>query len=78
MSKFKLGDRVKSIENSYGTKDKLGTVIAIECFRVGVEFDECVKGHNCSTATSPLRKGKWGHCWWYCRRGCYCSAARPD
>lgn len=65
MSKFKLGDRVKSITNEGGTKGKVGTVIVIDGDIYGVEFDENIGWHDCNGSGHRLRDGKWGYCKWF-------------
>lgn len=64
---FKVGDRVKyvsdvSCDGNDNIIGKMGTVVDTEELdfdykRIGVEFDEDVKGHSCDG------KGKAHHCW---------------
>lgn len=66
MAKFKIGDRVKAVnecDENHKIVGKIGTVIAIEDFgtsAIGVEFDDKV-GFGTHTCHG---KGKNYHCWW--------------
>jgi hypothetical protein len=71
MSKFELGDRVKTVEdfNNYGThvnKGAVGTVIVKAGSQICVEFDKYINGHNgYYLKGSRLRNGRNGHCKWF-------------
>lgn len=66
MERFKIGDRVKAVEQwdgNYSIVGKIGTVVVISGIyraNLGVEFDDTIGygGHSCNG------KGKDGHCWW--------------
>ena len=68
MSKFKVGDRVETInvednkaliDNEYIKDGMLGTIIVIDDSepRIGVEFDEYIDGHDIAGV------GAKSHCW---------------
>lgn len=56
---FKVGDRVRVLKECWGSLKvgDLGTVIVVDEYSIGVEFDKSCGGHDCGC-------GKNGHCWW--------------
>jgi len=61
MDKFKIGDRVRAIIGYDGNRHiigKLGTVVRISPYMIGVKFDKYVEGHDlCGTVDN-------GYGWW--------------
>lgn len=59
---FKVGDRVVCVNRSHECCDKHGRIVAIlhdtDLVPFGVEFDECVYGHDCDGA-AKLGYGRW-------------------
>lgn len=58
--KFKYGDRVRCVHDDMNecVVGKIGTVVEVRTGIVGVEFDECIRGHSMS---GRCRQG----CGWY-------------
>ena len=46
---FKVGDRVRAIrgDDYRNLEGKIGTVVEVEGFSVGIDFDSDIKGHAC-------------------------------
>ena len=49
MSEVKVGDRVRAIRDDRDRRleGKIGTVVEVEGFCVGVDFDSEIDGHTC-------------------------------
>ena len=65
MSEVKVGDRVRAIydDRDRRLEGKIGTVVEVEGFSVGVDFDSKIDGHTCGGLT------RMGHGWYlpdYC------------
>lgn len=67
MKEFKVGDRAK-VRNGYYKESVVGQVGTVKCIdavdadhtgAVGIEFENCISGHD----GTPKFYGKDGHCW---------------
>ena len=63
---FKIGDRVVAVKpvGSKHMKGVKGTVIGLCCNDLGIEFDECIGGHDCSLSGVSCKNG-YG---WFCKK----------
>lgn len=59
-TEFKIGDRVRAIRNDEYRKleGKIGTVVEVEGFSIGVDFDSEINGHACGGLA------RMGHGWY--------------
>lgn len=60
MSEFKVGDKVRAIhdDNERRLEGKIGTVVEVAGFYVGVDFDSELNGHTCGGLA------RMGHGWY--------------
>lgn len=60
MAEFRIGDRVRAIHDDRGRRleGKIGTVVEVEGFCVGVNFDSEIDGHTCGGLA------RMGHGWY--------------
>ena len=60
MSEVKVGDRVRAIRDDRDRRleGKIGTVVEVEDFYVGVDFDSEIDGHTCGSLA------RMGHGWY--------------
>ena len=60
MSEIKVGDRVRAIRDDRDRRleGKIGTVVEVEGFGVGVDFDSEIDGHTCGGLA------RMGHGWY--------------
>ena len=60
MAEFRVGDRVRAIHDDRYRKleGKLGTVVEVEGFSIGVAFDSDIDGHTCGGLA------RMGHGWY--------------
>lgn len=60
MAEFRIGDNVRCIRDDKGRKleGKIGTVVEVEGFCVGVDFNSDINGHTCGGLA------RMGHGWY--------------
>lgn len=60
MAEFKVGDKVRAIRSDdyRRLEGKIGTVVEVEGFSVGVDFDSDINGHACGGLA------RFGHGWY--------------